>query len=152
VTISRLPHFRQLALLGLIPALAGFKCIKYEAPAEQPDAQVSSAAPDSGVFVAATACEQPGTAQLNIANYSYNIVCGCAESKGLKCTVPAGTTVVWTFADSEQHNITSIANVFGMSPDLLAGQFSYTFSTPGTYGYGCSIHGPDMAGYSIVAE
>jgi len=158
----RLRNLRFAAVLAAFPLLGGFKCIKYDAPEVPPDAAPqpdSDGTPTPGVdgavkppFVPAVACADDGVAKLTVENYAYNIVCGCKEDSGLKCTVPAGTTVVWTFADSEQHNITSIANAFGMSPNLLAGQFTYTFTTAGTYDYGCSIHGADMAGYSIVAE
>jgi plastocyanin len=64
-------------------------------------------------------------------------------------TVPAGTTVTWTSHDDEPHTVTSSEKVFA-SPGLDADEaFSYTFSTPGTYTYSCTLH-PHMTGTIIV--
>ena len=156
---------RIVVALALVPALGGYKCIKYDAPIVAPDGGTVISSPDdagtpgsdgsAGVdagFVPATACMHANTAQIIVQNFEYDIACGCAESSGMKCTVPVGTTVAWIFADSEEHNVTSVAGSFGMSPDTLSGQFQYQFTTAGTFGYGCSIHGAAMAGYSVVAE
>jgi plastocyanin len=64
-------------------------------------------------------------------------------------TVPAGTTVVWTNADDVEHTVTASDNSFSSQPIETGGQFSYTFSTPGTYDYFCAIH-PFMTGKVIV--
>ena len=65
-------------------------------------------------------------------------------------TVPAGTTVTWTFDDSTQHTVTANDNSF-MSSALGSGQtFTHTFSAAGTTAYHCSIH-PFMTG-TIVAK
>lgn len=64
-------------------------------------------------------------------------------------TVPVGTTVTWTNNDGELHTVTSSEKVFA-SAGLDAGEaFSYTFSTPGTYTYYCTLH-PHMTGTIIV--
>ncbi len=64
-------------------------------------------------------------------------------------TVKAGTTVRWTQKDSTTHTVTSDNGVFD-SKNLAQGQtFTYTFSTPGTYNYHCSIHSY-MTGTVIV--
>jgi hypothetical protein len=155
-------------LLGLVPALGGFKCIDYQPPAQpidaalpEPggDARTTVDAGDGGggtvdgtVFVPAVACQQPGIAQFTVENFEYRITCGCKEATGRTCTLPVGTSVTWTFADSEEHNVVSIANSFGMSPLQLSGQFSHTFVTAGTFGYVCSVHSADMSGYQIVVE
>jgi plastocyanin len=57
-------------------------------------------------------------------------------------TVAPGTTVTWTMKDSPptQHTVTSDDGSWG-SQDLSLNQtYSHTFSSPGTYGYHCSIH------------
>jgi len=64
-------------------------------------------------------------------------------------TVTAGSTVVWTNADSIQHDITFdggsiVSNVLNHNDT-----FSHTFPTAGTYHYICSIH-PFMHGTVIV--
>jgi len=55
-------------------------------------------------------------------------------------TVAAGTKVTWRFADEADHNV-DITQPKVQSPNRHAGQtFGYTFTTPGTYDYVCSIH------------
>jgi plastocyanin len=55
-------------------------------------------------------------------------------------TVKAGTTVVWTNHDDVEHTVTASDNSFSSQSIPTEGQFSYTFSTPGTYSYFCAIH------------
>jgi plastocyanin len=99
-------------------------------------------------FTAATPCSSPNEALLLVKDFAFRIECGCAESDGRTCTVPRGTTIVWTFADSEEHNISSVRGSFGTSGERLSGTFARTLNVPGTYAYGCSIHST-MVGYSI---
>jgi plastocyanin len=55
-------------------------------------------------------------------------------------TVPVGTTITWTNLDSAPHTVTSDGGLFD-SGTLNQGQtFQFTFNTPGTYSYFCSIH------------
>jgi amicyanin len=64
-------------------------------------------------------------------------------------TVKAGTTVTWINHDDDTHTVTSTVNTF-RSPGLDTDEtFSYTFTTPGTYEYYCSLH-PLMTGKVIV--
>ncbi|HKX04111.1 MAG TPA: cupredoxin family copper-binding protein [Methylomirabilota bacterium] len=64
-------------------------------------------------------------------------------------TVKAGTTVTWINHDDDTHTVTSTVNAF-RSPGLDTDEtFSYTFTTPGTYEYYCSLH-PLMTGKVIV--
>jgi plastocyanin len=121
------------------------KCVDYDPAPANPPATDGSA--DAGGLSAGKACDQPGQARLKAENFAYKIQCGCVETAGKRCTVPLGTTINWQFADSTNHNITS---TFGMSADTLAGTFTYTFTAPGTYRYGCSIHSLDMSGYEVV--
>jgi amicyanin len=64
-------------------------------------------------------------------------------------TVKAGTTVTWINHDDDTHTVTSSVDTF-RSPGLDTDEtFSYTFTTPGTYEYYCSLH-PLMTGKVIV--
>lgn len=64
-------------------------------------------------------------------------------------TIKAGTKVTWTQQDSVTHTVESDTGLF-ISPDLSKGDtYSFTFTTPGTYTYHCSIH-PGMTGTIIV--
>jgi plastocyanin len=64
-------------------------------------------------------------------------------------TVPAGTTVVWTNHDDVEHTVTASDNSFSSAAIPTDGQFSNTFTTPGTYSYFCAIH-PFMTAKVIV--
>jgi amicyanin len=64
-------------------------------------------------------------------------------------TVKAGSTVVWTNADSIQHDITFDGGSISSSVLNHNDTFSHTFTTAGTYHYICSIH-PFMHGTVIV--
>ncbi|MGW7008817.1 cupredoxin domain-containing protein [Streptomyces sp. NPDC054933] len=57
-------------------------------------------------------------------------------------TVKVGTTVTWTNQDTDAHTVTSQNNAGPLnSQPLNTGQsYSYTFTTPGTYSYLCTIH------------
>lgn len=65
--------------------------------------------------------------------------------------VKAGTTATWTNADSVAHTI--VGNTGGPSSDTIGAQgtYRYTFSTPGTYTYHCSLH-PTMIGSVTVTQ
>jgi amicyanin len=72
--------------------------------------------------------------QVTIANFAY------APSN---IQVSAGTTVTWTNHDSAPHTVT-FKNGMKDSGWLRQGQsFSYTFTTPGTFDYYCTVH-PNM--------
>lgn len=60
-------------------------------------------------------------------------------------TVQVGDTVTWTNTDTAPHDVTTTSGPYPIhSTTLSTGQsWSYTFTTPGTYAYICSIH-PDM--------
>jgi plastocyanin len=132
------------ALALFLPFLMATKCIDYE-PAPGGGARDGGA--EAGAVSAGKPCDQPGQARLKAENFAFKIQCGCRELSGKRCTVPLGTTINWQFADSTNHNITS---TFGMSADTLAGNFTYTFTSAGSYRYGCSIHSLDMSGYEVV--
>jgi plastocyanin len=56
-------------------------------------------------------------------------------------TVKVGTTVTWTNDDTDEHTVTS-QHVGPLKSAALAtgGQYSFTFTKPGTYAYLCTIH------------
>jgi amicyanin len=64
--------------------------------------------------------------------------------------VKVGDTVTWTNNDEEPHTVFSSAG--GMKSPVLASNqntYSFTFATPGTYEYNCTIH-PFMHGTVTV--
>ena len=64
-------------------------------------------------------------------------------------TVTAGTTVTWTNRDDIPHTVVNPDKVFKSKVLDTDEKFSFTFSTPGTFTYFCSIH-PKMTGTVVV--
>ena len=64
-------------------------------------------------------------------------------------TVKSGTTVTWTNRDDIPHTVTSDKLAFRSNALDTDDKFSFTFTTPGTYKYFCSLH-PHMTGTIVV--
>lgn len=66
-------------------------------------------------------------------------------------TIKAGDTVTWHFKDKAPHTVQGIGDkAMGLnSPIIDKGDWSYTFTVPGTYRYLCSLH-PEMRGTITV--
>ena len=62
--------------------------------------------------------------------------------------VKSGTTVTWTNEDDIPHVVVSPNNYRSKVLDTDA-TYSFTFTTPGTYKYFCSLH-PHMTGTIVV--
>lgn len=167
---ARLLILRAAAALALLPLLTAPKCIEYEAPPEpdagppdagRPDAggdggkDAGPPRPDAGpprTVEPAVPCPSPDEARFLVRNFEYDIQCGCAEAEGRTCTINAGTTVYWAFADAVEHNVASLEDAFGRSTDRLSGRFTHTFEAPGSFAYGCTLHPREMSGYAILVE
>ena len=75
-------------------------------------------------------------------------------------TVKVGTTVTWTNNGPSAHTTVSDKGVWtsgtlaapggggGYGGGSAGGTFSFTFTTPGTFGYHCAIHPPSLPMYS----
>ena len=66
-----------------------------------------------------------------------------------RVTVKAGTTVTWINDDDIPHTVASSTKLFKSKPLDTEDKFSFTFTTPGSYEYFCSIH-PHMTGAIVV--
>jgi len=66
-------------------------------------------------------------------------------------TVPVGTTVNWINKDDEPHTVVQGDKLFKSHALDTGDKFSFTFSTPGTFKYFCTIHA-HMVGTVVVAE
>jgi amicyanin len=66
-------------------------------------------------------------------------------------TVPVGSTVTWTNQDEEPHTIAAKDGSFHSPGMDTHGTYSFTFTTPGSYDYICSIH-PFMTGTVVVTK
>jgi len=62
--------------------------------------------------------------------------------------VKAGTTVTWINEDDIPHTVVSLNNFRSKALDS-EDKYSFTFTTPGTYKYFCSLH-PHMTGTIVV--
>jgi plastocyanin len=63
--------------------------------------------------------------------------------------IAAGTTVIWTNNDDIPHTVVDAEHKFKSHALDTGDTFSYTFSTPGTYEYFCSLH-PHMKAKIVV--
>ena len=66
-----------------------------------------------------------------------------------RVTVKPGTTVTWTNDDDDSHTVASSSKLFKSKALDTNDKFSFTFTTPGTYEYFCSLH-PHMTGAVVV--
>ena len=64
-------------------------------------------------------------------------------------TVAVGGTVTWVNKDGAGHTVTDQAGLFDSGTFTTGTSWSYTFTTPGTYHYYCTIH-PMMVGTIVV--
>ena len=64
-------------------------------------------------------------------------------------TVQTGTTVTWSNKDDVPHTVASSSKLFKSKALDTGDKFSFTFTTPGTYAYICSVH-PYMTGAVVV--
>jgi plastocyanin len=83
-----------------------------------------------------------GVTHMNMQNFAYQMA---------HIQVRTGTTVTWTNQDSAPHSVT-FKNGMKDSGLLYQGQsFSYTFNTPGTYQYYCTVHPNMVATVTVVS-
>ena len=84
------------------------------------------------LFAAPSAAAQ-STVSVSIQNFAIG-------PPSITVVIGIHSTVTWTNMDSTVHTVTADNGAFG-SNDLSNGQtFTFTFTSPGTYGYHCSIH------------
>lgn len=83
-----------------------------------------------------------GMTRMSIQNFAF-------QSANIQ--VRTGTTVTWTNQDTAPHSVT-FKNGMKDSGLLSQGQsFSYTFNTPGTYQYYCTVHPSMVATVTVVS-
>ena len=106
-------------------------------PATTTDMPMTMSMPASS----APAAPAVGTTAVSINNFAFTPAA---------ITVKAGATVTWTNNDEEPHTVFSSTGEV-KSPVLASNQntYSFTFTTPGTYEYNCTIH-PFMHGTVTV--
>jgi plastocyanin len=93
----------------------------------------------SFALVAATPAARAEDANVTIDNFTFNPP---------QMTVKAGTKVTFANHDDIPHTVVSVQNFRSKVLDTDQ-EFSFTFATPGTYKYFCSLH-PHMTGTIVV--
>ena len=91
------------------------------------------------LLLAATPVRAADATAVKIGNFTF----GPQEMK-----VKAGTAVTWINEDDMPHTVVSPNNFRSKVLDT-EGTYSFTFITPGTYKYFCSLH-PHMTGTIVV--
>jgi len=66
-----------------------------------------------------------------------------------RLAIKAGTTVTWTNKDDIPHAIAAVSTLFRSKTLDTDNAYSFTFTTPGSYQYFCSLH-PHMTGMIVV--
>jgi plastocyanin len=66
-----------------------------------------------------------------------------------RITVKAGTTVTWINEDDIPHTVAASSRLFKSKALDTEDTFSFTFTTPGSFEYFCSLH-PHMTGTIVV--
>jgi amicyanin len=97
--------------------------------------------PSSSATAAAAPAPQGGTA-VGITDFKFDPA---------TLTVPVGTTVTWTNRDEEPHTVVAKDGSFHSPGMDTNGTYSFTFTTPGSFDYICSIH-PFMTGTVVVTK
>lgn len=114
-------------------------------PAAQPTA-TTPPPPPTATSVPPTATTKPAPQPVSI-----NLTDGPQfRFQPANVTVPAGTTVTWVWGGAAFHDVTGPG--FG-STTKESGTYSFTFNTPGTYNYNCTVHSssqPPMTGRIVV--
>ena len=66
-----------------------------------------------------------------------------------RITAKVGTTITWVNEDDIPHTIASATKAFKSKALDTDDKFAFTFTTPGTYEYFCSLH-PHMTGTIVI--
>ena len=122
MAIRTLRSGSRLIAGGVILALALAAC---------GSASTSSAPASAAASAAGPAASAAGGSAVQIKNFAF---------APASLTVPVGSSVTWTNADTTGHTVTADDGSFD-SKELASGKtFSQTFSKAGTFAYHCTIH------------
>jgi plastocyanin len=91
-------------------------------------------------FSIAVAPARAETVEVKIDNFTFT---------PQQITVKAGDTVTWINHDDIPHTVTSKTFIFRSKAMDTDDKFSFTFATPGSFPYFCSLH-PHMTGTIVV--
>lgn len=94
------------------------------------------------VFVVPGGQASAATYRVTMSGYAYSPA---------TLTIPAGSTVTWTNQDTAPHDVKTTSGPAAIHSPMLnkGGSWSFTFTTPGTYAYYCTVH-PNMTARIVV--
>ena len=101
----------------------------------------AASAPLAAPLVLPVLAQQAQAGAISIDNFTFSPP---------KLTVKAGTTVTWKNMDDIPHTVAAVNKQFKSKTLDTDDSYSFTFTTPGSYEYFCSLH-PHMTG-SVVVE
>jgi plastocyanin len=134
---------RGLIAAGFIVGLAATGCGASPQARTHPTATGHSPAVASAATASSAPVKVVATNSVAIKNFAFSPP---------TIMVKPGTRVTWVNHDEDAHTVTFTSSLKVASSPLQGNQsFSYTFQTPGTYTYICSIH-PYMHGTVIVTN
>jgi amicyanin len=93
-----------------------------------------------GPAAAVQAKEAAAASQVRIGNFVFTPA---------EITVAPGSTVTWVNEDDIPHTVAASSGAFRSKAMDTDQQYSFTFTTPGTYDYFCALH-PHMQGKIVV--
>lgn len=99
-----------------------------------------AAAAFATTIAAPTASARAAAVEVKIDNFAFT---------PQRVTVKPGTTVTWTNDDDAPHTVAANGKLFKSGALDTQDKFSFTFTTPGTYEYFCSLH-PHMTAAIVV--
>jgi amicyanin len=92
----------------------------------------------ASTFLASTAMAADATVKID--NFTFDPP---------RLTVKAGTSVTWYNEDDIPHTVVASGKAFRSKTLDTDDKYAFTFTTPGTYEYFCSLH-PHMTGTIVV--
>jgi plastocyanin len=141
-TVSAAPHThrRSQRVLRFGAVLIAAAAAYAAAAAIAPGFNAPALAGETESAAASTAPDTVAATTVRIDNFTF---------APATLTIPVGTTVTWVNADDIPHVVSEKNRAFKSKTLDTDDKFSFTFSTPGTIEYFCTLH-PHMVGKIIV--
>jgi plastocyanin len=79
----------------------------------------------------------------------YEVTMVNNEFNPVSLAVPIGSVVTWRNKENVKHTVSSTTNAFDSGELMKEETFTYTFTSPGSYGYYCKLHS-NMKGTIVV--
>ena len=142
-----------MSLLSLFVAACGQSGADSGASSETESTKAPNASPNSNAEMSKMEMpakpSQAASKDLSTSSSPNQVVVENFSFQPGTLTVKTGTTVTWVNHDDIPHTVNENDKRFKSGTLDTDGQFSYKFTSPGTYSYFCSLH-PRMTGQIII--